>query len=174
MAVDAVRQVDVDLLTLLRPTDRGIYLRIVAAGVENFTAFGLFNDIRRIERATLDLTDTVQTALTGKINTVRKIARAGEEFEHPFLVAVNTDVIDHDVSLFVYDGTTQILLATATVPGNTSAELMTGALLPFLMNENWQLRAQVAEPTSESPCVLYMGYSDYNLYPVRQEQGGAY
>ncbi len=167
-------QIQPDIQTLLRPTDRGIYLRIVALGVTNFTAFGLFNDVRRIDRATLDMTDVVQTALSGKVNTVRKIARGGEEFEHPFLTAVNTDSVDHDVLVFLYDGTTQIPIAAAvTVPAGSSEELFSDGLVPFLL-EGWQLRVQLGEPITDDACVLYVGYTDVNLYPVRQDQGGAY
>jgi hypothetical protein len=158
---------------LVRPTDRGIFLRVTAEGITGLTAHCTFDDIRRIDQVVTSLTDTPQTVLSGRLNTVRKVPLAGEEFEHRFMTIANADSVPHIVDVSLFDGTDTVLLASVACDEGVCTELFDNVDPPSLLS-GWSLIAVLQEAIETGPCYLLAGYTDVNLHPVRQDQGGAY
>ena len=163
----------VDKPFLLRPGDRGLYLRIEAPSVEGLSVFTTYYDVRDIEyEATSVLGTSAVTALAGAPDVVRMIARGGEEQEHSFVALQNLDSSPHIFVVSVFDGTNTAKLAEVEVLAGQIGEVL-GSALPSLL-EGWSYRVALLESVVTTAPRVVFGYTDTNIAPVAQNEGGAF
>ena len=175
LAVGAATTLTPTFNPILKPTDRGIFLRV--ANVATVDAFANFGDLRGPALVEADLTDALSTVLANAAAAVTLLPTptgygAGFGVE-------NFDTVAHTFHIFLTDGTTTIELTDTAVPVSVAAGA--AAVLPLAGNgfapvlpPGWSLKAQLGEAVTTTDPRISFGYVPTNEAPARDDQAGAY